>query len=776
MNAFIEFFKYPSLTRRLMFRAAGIGVIAVVLFSSAQIAFLQRNGRMIEHERLESYLSLFSSYTEHFIRHDEKPEERNAHLRELASALNVNRVVLSNENGETLWNYSGSGSGGRASGEVSDSTVFSVDGIEYQVSVSTPAAGVLDQSHLDLLIEFSFPSLLVVFLLSVMLYQVRSLILQHLKTVARYARNLSAENLNETLKLENYNPKTSRDELSTLVEALEQMRQQFVEDLDQRRAIELALIAEKEEKIETRRLIEETRASDRAKSQFIATMSHEIRTPMNGVIGMVEMLRDTKLNEAQTHYVEVISRSSDSLMRIINDILDYSKIEAGKMSLERTEFNLEQLLADCLQLFGGTAVKKNIELISNIAPDTPLNFIGDPTRLKQILVNLVGNAFKFTSSGHIYIEVYSVNGIGDAIPTLFFSVADSGIGIAEQSLESIFEAFKQADNTTTRKYGGTGLGLAICKQLVELMGGKIGVRSQRDRGSLFWFTCPLSLPQSEISEALSCSLALSGKRLLYVHHESFLDDALSAHCRSYGMSLDACRNSSSALEQLAGADLQYHFIVLNDDLGGDLRGWQLAIRIREHQRYAAVPIILLSSKASSTYTLDQLAAVSNIMTCPFGLENILKSLMTQNFGISLGELMPTKIELPEKTAQLNVLVAEDNVVNRMVIEGLLEKLNVKPDFSENGSDAVQQYSSLEKKYDLIFMDCEMPEMDGFEATLMIRRWERDRGQEKVPIIALTAHVEAEHRQRVFEVGMNYYLSKPVTLEKISDALNSLGLL
>ena len=620
-------------------------------------------------------------------------------------------------------------------------------------------------------------NLLVIFAVSAgMIYFVKALVFKHLRHVARFARHLSVDNLSQPLYLDRIESRRA-DELDHVVDAIEQMRQQLIEDLDQKRAIEMALMAEKEEKLETKKIIENAKASDRAKSQFIATMSHEIRTPMNGVIGMVEMLKSTTLDKEQTHYVEVISRSGEALMNIINDILDYSKIEAGKMDLESIEFDVAELVDDCLQLFSGTAHKRNLELMANISMDTPAKLIGDPTRLRQILVNLIGNAFKFTESGSIFIDVSLLTYESDASCTLHFATNDSGIGISHDAQQSIFGAFKQADSTTTRKYGGTGLGLAICKQLVELMDGQIGVHSEPQHGSTFWFTAKLKESKNQRGQSpASCSLALSGKTLLYIHPTDFMDTALKHHAGGNNLDVLCYRDPQAATQYLATAEGHaVDFVLLSQQLEEN-DGLSIANTIRDIDEHFETPIIMITNEQTTSFSLDEIMSISSLLKRPFAVHKIIDALLAESSGISLNQLMPSEPTGGEaQQVSLQVLVAEDNLVNRMVIEGLLEKMNITPDFSENGAQALERYCSLEKKYDLILMDCEMPEMDGFEATLKIRKWENDRGTPNVPIIALTAHVETEHRQRVIEVGMNYYVAKPVTIEKVTDALSSVGL-
>lgn len=612
--------------------------------------------------------------------------------------------------------------------------------------------------------------------LGVLLF-VKRLVIRHLEKISAFARNMSLENLSESLVLDRSRSGLNvRDELDYVVDAVEHMRQSLIEDLNQRRSIELALIAEKEEKLETKRLIEEAKASSKAKSKFIATMSHEIRTPMNGVIGMVEMLKDTPLNEDQQHYLNVIYRSGESLLGIINDILDYSKIEAGKMALENIEFDLELIVSDCLQLFGATAQKRNIELVSNITPGTPTRLIGDPTRIRQILVNLLGNAFKFTADGHVFLQVHITSEPNAWQPTIHFSIQDSGIGIEESAHHTLFEAFNQADSSTTRKFGGTGLGLAICKQLVELMGGTIGLSSQPNIGSNFWFTANFRYPkQNLIDMQASRPVGLANKKLLYIHHEGFMDSALRLQCENVKIELTVCRSAVTALNILGKENQSFDFIVLNDVIG-TIKGLIVASQIREISSMSSIPILMLANEQTASYLPNDLLNITTILRRPLNLRYLI-SVLAQHVEGSSTEAVSEVVEaVEEEKPTLNVLVAEDNLINRMVIEGLLKKFDMYPDFCENGVETVAQITAETKSYDVIFMDCEMPEMDGFEATTRIRAWELEKGGKPVPIIALTAHVETEHRQRVFQVGMSYYLSKPITFEKLREAMESIGII
>jgi len=490
---------------------------------------------------------------------------------------------------------------------------------------------------------------------------------------------------------------------------------------------------------EAERARELSEAGARAKSQFLATMSHEIRTPMNGVIGMTQLLEDTSLTNQQVHYVNTIKNSGEALLRIINDILDYSKIEAGKLDIENIAFSVRALVDECMALFAIRAATAHTRFFCNIDPDVPDRLLGDPTRIRQIIINLLSNAFKFTERGLIVLEVFrrSENSVG-------FRVTDSGIGIPATQQSKLFEPFSQADSSTTRKFGGTGLGLAICKLLVELMGGQIGVISEPGMGSTFWFT--LHIKTLSTVQRIE---ALHNKRVLVADNDKEFIRSIANLLTAWGAVPFAYPENTLAMQPDA--------IIYSEYLDR-----------AELAQFEAngLPKIKILQPASSEHHDDIITLDTPVV--PGRLHMALLSLF------KVEEAAPTKpLEKVSDFSRIRVLVAEDNEVNRLVITGLLKKFDIVPDMAVDGLEAVAKYEQAETPYHLILMDCEMPNLDGYGATQRICA-SRQLHATPTRIFGLSAHALAEYRDKAMAAGMDGFLTKPVKLKELEKLLNELA--
>lgn len=592
-------------------------------------------------------------------------------------------------------------------------------------------------------------------LMAIIFRQVRVRILVPVKSITERMVKLSKGDVNVELPGAKH-----KDEIASMISAISIFRENALFIEEQRKELEIAK--------------EEAQASEKLKSEFLASMSHEIRTPMNGVLGMLGLLRKTALDDQQGHYLGTAMSSARSLLALINDILDFSKIEAGRLDLEIIDFNLRRLVEETVSALSLSAANKKVEIVIDTT-EIDYGFVqGDPTRLRQVMTNLISNAIKFTEKGEIVVQCALVEGLeGKSI--FKCSVKDSGIGIPEEKLSTLFDSFTQVDASTTRKYGGSGLGLAIVKKLCQIMGGDVSVSSMAGKGSCFTFN--ISMKEGQQQEFIQPPLDLKGKQVLIVDDNEINRDVLNRQLVLWGAQVTEVQSGRDALETLNNF-LPNHFDVLIIDMQmPEMDGATLGKTISNDSRFSQCKLIMMTSVThqgdAQFYAEHGFDAYFSKPVIPSDLLKALAIVLEDGESLKHAKPLLTQahveqLEIATSLDGKRILLVEDNVVNQMVILGAMEEMGMTIDTAENGVEALNCLLEKDYQYDLILMDCQMPVMDGYEATKRIRNDKTFENYRDIPIVAMTANVMKGDKEKCLAAGMNDYAAKPIDVETLGE--------